>query len=353
MARERGPHGDEIAPQPPTDTVSSLSWSPVANILVASSWSSECRSWEVKADGLIVPLQLTKHAGPVLTTAFNPDGQRVYTGGADKTIRCWDLPTNKSAQIGFHDGVVKNVNWVSEANVVVSGGWDQTLRYWDPRASVDKTVVSVPLTDKVFCMDVSFPVGVVGCGGKSISIFDIRNPMKPVKAFQSPLKMQSRYIALSPDKSWFALAGIEGRVAIHHVEEKDSSGNFAYKCHRDMGHTPVNVYAVNGISFHPEWCTFATVGGDGSFAFWDKDSKQRLKQFEKAPTQLSAGQFNANGYLFAYAVGYDWSQGIQGRDKHKNVSILVHTVVEGEIRARGKSSAKLNRASRGFAASSY
>ena len=56
------------------------------------------------------------------------------------------------------------------------------------------------------------------------------------------------------------------------------SRNFAFKCHRQQ---ETQVYAVNAISFHPRWGTFATAGSDGVYTFWDKDSKQRLKMFNK------------------------------------------------------------------------
>jgi WD40 repeat protein len=38
-----------------------------------------------------------------------------------------------------------------------------------------------------------------------------------------------------------------------------------------------DIYAVNTIKFHPTHGTFATAGGDGTYNFWDKDSKQRLR----------------------------------------------------------------------------
>jgi WD40 repeat protein len=43
--------------------------------------------------------------------------------------------------------------------------------------------------------------------------------------------------------------------------------------HRDNA----EIYAVNTIKFHPVHGTFATAGGDGTYNFWDKDSKQRLR----------------------------------------------------------------------------
>jgi WD40 repeat protein len=42
-----------------------------------------------------------------------------------------------------------------------------------------------------------------------------------------------------------------------------------------------DIYAVNAISFHPQYGTFVTAGSDGTYNFWDKDSKQRLKAMQK------------------------------------------------------------------------
>ena len=37
------------------------------------------------------------------------------------------------------------------------------------------------------------------------------------------------------------------RVAVHHVDEKDSNSNFIFKCHRVAS----DIFSVNAISFHP------------------------------------------------------------------------------------------------------
>ncbi|KAJ3088964.1 hypothetical protein HK100_007901, partial [Physocladia obscura] len=50
-------------------------------------------------------------------------------------------------------------------------------------------------------------------------------------------------------------------------------------------------------------------GGDGTYSFWDKDSKHRLKQFSGIGNTISATAFNHNGSIFAYASSYDWGKG--------------------------------------------
>jgi len=76
----------------------------------------------------------------------------------------------------------------------------------------------------------------------------------------------------------------------HQTETK----NFAFKCHRSNE----EIFAVNAISFHPTHGTFATAGSDGMFTFWDKDNRQRLKQFATCHYPITATKFSARGNLF-------------------------------------------------------
>jgi WD40 repeat protein len=65
---------------------------------------------------------------------------------------------------------------------------------------------------------------------------------------------------------------------------------------------------VNDIAFHPVHGTLATVGSDGSFSFWDKDARTKLKPSEAMEQPITRCCFNNNGQIFAYAVSYDWSK---------------------------------------------
>lgn len=65
---------------------------------------------------------------------------------------------------------------------------------------------------------------------------------------------------------------------------------------------------VNDIAFHPVHGTVATVGSDGTFGFWDKDARTKLKSSETMEQPITRCCFNHNGQIFAYAVSYDWSK---------------------------------------------
>ncbi len=119
--------------------------------------------------------------------------------------------------------------------------------------------------------------------------------------------------------------------------DDDNSANFSFKCHRqsDPNQRDVaKVYSVNAISFHPQHGTFSTAGADGTFHFWDKDAKHRLKGFPEVGGPISSTAFSRTGNIFAYAVSYDWSKGYAHNNQSMPNKIMLHPVVGDECKPR-------------------
>ncbi|CAG8786509.1 17742_t:CDS:2, partial [Dentiscutata erythropus] len=230
------------------------------------------------------------------------DGFRVVSGGADNAGRCFDITTQQSTQIAIHDQPIRCIKYVDQAYLVATASWDKTIKYWDMRTP--SPVLTVNLPERCYAMDAIYPLMVVGTADRLVQIYNLGRPSTPYKTCQSPLKFQTRYISCFPSGDGYAIGSIEGRVGIQYVEEKDNLTNYSFRCHRDGN----NVYSVNSISFHPIYGTFSTAGSDGTFNFWDKDSRQRLKGFSSVGTSIPAATFNRNGTIFTYAVSYDWSK---------------------------------------------
>lgn len=326
QADPSNPNRDFPVTSPPTDSVSALAWSPTANVLAAASWDNNVRVWEVQASGQAVPRAMVAHTAPALCVAFHADGQHIFSGSCDQTALMYNVATQQKRVVAKHDAPVRTVHFIKETGLLLTGSWDRTLRYWDLRQAQPTAVVNVP--ERVYAVDVTHPLAVVACANRKVQIFDLNNPQRCFRELDSPLKMQTRCVANFPDKSGFAIASIEGRCAIQMVSPQQKNSNFSFKCHRN--NETREVYAVNGISFHPSG-VFATAGSDGHFVFWNKDTKQRLAQFKRLNNSITAASFNHNGSIFAYASGYDWSRGAAEFNQHRSVNVLLHAVQQKEL----------------------
>ncbi|XP_063457161.1 mRNA export factor RAE1 isoform X1 [Pan paniscus] len=303
----------------PDDSIGCLSFSPPTlpgNFLIAGSWANDVRCWEVQDSGQTIPKAQQMHTGPVLDVCWSDDGSKVFTASCDKTAKMWDLSSNQAIQIAQHDAPVKTIHWIKAPNYscVMTGSWDKTLKFWDTRSSNPMMVLQLP--ERCYCADVIYPMAVVATAERGLIVYQLENQPSEFRRIESPLKHQHRCVAIFKDKqnkpTGFALGSIEGRVAIHYINPPNpAKDNFTFKCHRSNGtntSAPQDIYAVNGIAFHPVHGTLATVGSDGRFSFWDKDARTKLKTSEQLDQPISACCFNHNGNIFAYASSYDWSK---------------------------------------------
>jgi mRNA export factor len=79
-------------------------------------------------------------------------------------------------------------------------------------------------------------------------VYNLTTPQTLFKEIESPLKYQTRCVTAFPDATGYLVGSIEGRVAVHHVQDQQQAKNFTFKCHRDA----TEVYAVNSMAFHPQ-----------------------------------------------------------------------------------------------------
>lgn len=347
---------DYKVPNSPADGISSLSLS-VNSLLVSTSFDNSVRCWQIQKQMNQVQANAVaevKADGPVLCSDFNHDGSVCFFGGADNQAKMWQLGQPTAQTIGRHEKPIKCIQYVQIQNnsLVITGGWDNTVKFWDMRQP--NPVQSISVAQRVYAMDVRSPLMVVATADvpaherqpnsaelRYVYTFNLQNFQhgQPHSFDPSPLKHQTRCIATFPDQTGYAIGSIEGRVAIQHVDQAKKDKNFAFKCHRQQGQQLVQgkqtseVYAVNAITFHPLG-TFATAGSDGVFNFWDKDSKQRLKNFPRCNGPISAAKFSPAGDLFAYSVSYDWSKGREFYNQAAPNDIFLHVVEQQEVQPR-------------------
>jgi mRNA export factor len=265
----------------------------------------------------------------------------VAGASADKSVKIIDLASNSTTaqQVAAHDQPIRMCRFIETGgnSMLVTGSWDKTVKYWDLRSSTP--VASIENQERIYSMDVKNKLLVIATADRYINIVNLDEPTKFYKTIQSPLKYQTRVVSCFTDAMGFAVGSIEGRCAIQYVEDKDASLNFSFKCHRETpssgpNRDVSNVYALNAISFHPQHGTFSTAGSDGTFHFWDKDAKHRLKGYPAVGGTISATDFSRKGNIFAYAISYDWSKGYTNNTTQTPNKVMLHPIAPEEVKPR-------------------
>ncbi|KAK4996948.1 RNA export factor gle2 [Elasticomyces elasticus] len=337
---------DRQLSDPPDDSISAVKFSPNANFLALSSWNKQMSIYQIMDDGSSAGKARYEFNGPVLSTQWSKDGTKLFGGAADNTARMVDLAANITSgpgtTVGGHDQPIRCIETMEHngSPMLITGSWDKTIKYWDLRQQTP--AATVQCKDRVYSMSLRKQLLAVACADRWIEMINLNDPGKSARTIQSPLKWQTRVVSCfqggqTGDGEGFAIGSIEGRCAIQYVDDKQSSNNFSFKCHRQNiqnQRDAANVYPVNAISFHPEHGTFSTAGSDGTFHFWDKDAKHRLKGYPEVGGTISATDFNHTGTIFAYAVTYDWSKGYAHNTPQYPNKVMLHPIQPDECKPR-------------------
>ena len=74
---------------------------------------------------------LRGHTLNVTDADFSPDGRRLVTASADRTVRIWDIGTGQETLKLSGDPHVTTVRFVSGGRRLIGGSMDRTIRVWD------------------------------------------------------------------------------------------------------------------------------------------------------------------------------------------------------------------------------
>ena len=358
---------------PPTDAISSLQFSPSGSKLLVGAWDRTLSVY-VRSEGGATPFTLQKRIecrAPVLDVCWGKDESIVYCVGLDHDVRRVNLDNseNEQAVLSTHEQASNKIAYSKEHDLLLSTGWDGVLHAHNIANAEGRSYVRIRLAAKPFALDLTSQRALVAMAERKMSVYDLRalkmlteqtadittdtatdlgevsvHDVVPWQTRESNLKFMTRAVATMPDGTGFATSSIEGRVAVEWFEAEKAANTYAFKCHRqtatqadeDGAEQEVDiVYPVNALAFNPTHGTFATGGGDGVIAFWDAQTKRRIRQYQKQASSVAALDFSSDGRYLAIGVSPGFEDGTEEEETDQSqVKIVVRELSENE--AKGK-----------------
>eukprot|EP00055_Hartaetosiga_balthica_P018229 m.130894 g.130894 ORF g.130894 m.130894 type:complete len:330 (-) comp9473_c2_seq2:2392-3381(-) len=318
---------DKQISNPPSDTVQCLEFAPDCFDLLAGSWDSTVRIWQVDEDTNSGEKAQQAVPAPVLDVCYRLDGMAAFAALCDKTVQMWDFGSNSLSVVAEHDEPVRTCHWIGHHNLLMTGGWDAKVKFWDTRTSQPAAVID--LKDRVYAADVIDDMAVIATADRNVTVLNLADTPQIVHEQNTQLQMQTRSIKCFPAKDGFAVTSIEGRCSLQYITDARKNDSFSFKCHRDKEY----VYTVNAVGFHACTNTLTTAGSDGEIIMWDKELKRKNNTLPKAQSPITCLAYSndENNSILAYGVGYDWSMGYEGRTKTPD-TIMLHLMEEKDVK---------------------
>ncbi len=254
------------------------------------------------------------HAGTVTCMAISPDGRRLLTGGADKTVRLWDSATGQElAQFSEFKRRIKSVAFHPSGRMFAAVA-DTSLVIWD--AKVPKRLHSI-VASKAQVNAVAFhPDGqrlATGSDDHTVVLWDVATGKRLSQIGLADPRINARprevhHLAFSPDGAriaidhyfdgvevWdtematkhFALPKTGGLVVWtpdgKHIIAAGGFGKiFLFNKTGELIHTylPTNHPDVTAIAPSPDGLRFATASTDNMISIWGVVSGKELLQLQ-------------------------------------------------------------------------
>jgi WD40 repeat protein len=245
-----------------------------SNRVAATCQDGTIRVWTLGAD--TPPQQLRGHTQTSIQITFSPDGRRALSGGADTTLRLWDIQSGACRVYKGHTAPVIAVAFTPDAKKAVSGGADGPIKVWDVDSA--KNIATFPGHQGGTFSLQTLPHGrtfLSGGADKLVRLWDIESGTC-LKIFQGHAGNIVAIQAL-PDGKRAISASDDGVLKLWDLEASAPA------------QVPDGAHAtIFSVSFLPGGRRALSASTDNLLKLWETDAGTSMQTLKVGPGQLTA-----------------------------------------------------------------
>jgi len=200
---------------------------------------------------------LEGHTAPVVALAVSPDGTTLASASWDRTVRLWPIAGGVPRVLEGHTQNVNGVAFTPDGKSLVSAGYDTSIRIWPLTGDGAAIVRNLPAPLNAVVVARDGEIVTAGADGRVFFLSARGEITGEIEAAPTPIIS----LAVSPDGTLVAAAGIRGSVAI------------IDRANRKLARTLVGPgLPVWSVAFFPDSRTLLTGGADRMVRRWDATS---------------------------------------------------------------------------------
>ncbi len=266
--------------------VNTIVISPDGKTIISGSDDKTLKIWDLNSQKLLRTLE--GHTNWVYAIAIGGDSQTIVSGSKDKTIKLWQLAGQQTRTLTGHTSYVNSVAISPDRTKIASGSYDKTVKVWNLKTGRVETLKGH--YREVLTVAISADGKKIVSGGvdKTLIIWDV-----------ATLKAQSVLTGHNSDVNAIALSSDNQQIAS--VSDDRTIKLWNLNTGREIRTLTEHRADINAIDFSPNNQHIVTGSDDKTVKIWDLSTGEAIYTFKGHRGAVFAVGYSPDGQTLVSA----------------------------------------------------